>query len=149
MEQQSVFSDHGDHYSVRAAFAADPDAVAAARKYTVEKLRDWGAGEQSAAAALIVSELASNAIKHACSEFELSLRWDDERLRITVSDASAVRPVPRKPEPGATSGYGLNIVNALASDWGCTWGNQGKEIWVQLPGLSEHLTASKRRRSPR
>jgi hypothetical protein len=57
---------------------------------------------------------------------------DDDVVRIIVSDANEVRPVRREPEPGATSGYGLNMVRVFASDWGCRLGDRGKEVWVQL-----------------
>jgi anti-sigma regulatory factor (Ser/Thr protein kinase) len=124
-----------DHFSARATFGADPGAVTAARRYTRQKLTDWGAVGQSAAACLIVSELASNALRHAGSGFGLSLTCDHDAVRIVVSDTSEVPPVSRHPEPGASSGYGLNIVSHLASDWGCIVGDHGKEIWVQLAGL--------------
>ena len=124
-----------DHHSARANFAANPGAVTAARQYTRQKLTDWGADGQSAAASLIVSELASNAVRHAGSGFGLSLTCDHDAVRIVVSDASGVPPVSRHPKAGATSGYGLNIVRNLAADWGCIVGDHGKEIWVQLAGI--------------
>jgi anti-sigma regulatory factor (Ser/Thr protein kinase) len=127
--------DRRDHHSARATFAANPGAVTAARRYTRQKLTDWGAGGQTAAASLVVSELASNAVRHAGSGFGLSLTCDHDAVRIVVSDASEVRPVSRRPKPGATSGYGLNIVSNLAADWGCIVGDHGKEIWVQLAGI--------------
>jgi two-component sensor histidine kinase len=110
--------------------------VSAARRYTRQKLTDWGAAAgQSAAASLIVSELASNAVRHAASGFGLSLTRDHDVLRIVVSDTSEVAPVSRHPDPGATSGYGLNIVSNLASDWGYVMRDYGKEIWVQLADI--------------
>jgi anti-sigma regulatory factor (Ser/Thr protein kinase) len=124
-----------DHHSARATFAANPGAVTAARRYTRQKLTDWGAGGQTAAASLIVSELATNAVQHAGSSFGLSLTCDHDAVRIVVSDTSEVNPVSRHTKPGATSGYGLNIVSHLAADWGCIVGDHGKEIWVQLAGL--------------
>ena len=109
--------------------------MTAARRYTRQKLADWGGAGQSATDSLVVSELATNAVRHAGSRFGLSLSCDHDAVRIVVSDASEVRPVSRHPEPGATSGYGLSIVSHLASEWGCIVGDNGKEIWVELAGI--------------
>ena len=84
-----------------------------------------------------MSELATNAVQHAHSGFEVALSLENDAVRIIVSDASEVRPIPREPEPGATSGYGLHIVKAFASDWGCSLGDRRKEVWVQLARIPE------------
>jgi anti-sigma regulatory factor (Ser/Thr protein kinase) len=124
--------DQQNQQHARAAFPANFEAVAAARRYTQERLNTWGAARESIAASLIVSELASNAVRHVGSGFEVALAYRDDAVRIVVSDQSGALPVPRQPESGATSGYGLNIVRILASDWGCILDDHGKEIWVEL-----------------
>jgi anti-sigma regulatory factor (Ser/Thr protein kinase) len=116
----------------RAAFPSNVEAVTAARKYTQDNLVAWGATRESLAASLIVSELAANAVRHAGSGFEVALACEADAIRIVVSDQSDVLPTPRPTESGSTSGYGLNIVRILATDWGCTVGDGGKEIWVEL-----------------
>jgi hypothetical protein len=111
-------------------FAFARDAPAAARHYTVGTLRDWGAGDLAADAALVVTELAANAIVHAHSWFKVILSARGDELRISVRDAlplgEPLMPVPL---------HGLGAVDALASRWGVeSLGNAGKTVWVELRG---------------
>ena len=109
-------------------FAFARDAPAAARHFTVATLRDWGAGDLTDDAALAVTELAANAIRHAHSPFTVILSARDDRLRISVRDAS-----PLRSELWPTPLHGLGAVNALASRWGVeSLGNAGKSVWVDL-----------------
>jgi len=109
-------------------FAYYRDAPAAARHFAVGMLRDWGAADLADDAALVVTELAANAIVHARSGFTITLSARDDLLRISVRDASpngvALPPAPL---------HGLWAVDALASQWGIeSLGNAGKTVWVEL-----------------
>jgi two-component sensor histidine kinase len=81
---------------------------------------------------LIVSELASNAVLHAHSRFELEISHTADTVRIAVSDESVVPPVLQDPKLDSESGFGLQIIAKLASDWGFELGDDGKEVWVRL-----------------
>ena len=113
-------------------FAFSRDAPAAARHFTVGTLHDWGAGALADDAALVVTELAANAIVHAHSAFTVTLSARGDLLRISVRDTS--------PLPGAGHAvlmpvplHGLGAVDALASRWGVeSLGNAGKTVWVEL-----------------
>jgi hypothetical protein len=113
-------------------FAFSPDAPAVARHFTVGTLRDWGAGGIADDAALVVTELAANAIVHAHSAFTILLSARGDLVRISVRDAS--------PLPGAHGAalapaplHGLGAVDALASRWGVeSLGTAGKTVWVEL-----------------
>ncbi len=118
-------------------FAFSRDAPAAARHFAVGTLRDWGAADIADDAALVVTELAANAVVHAHSEFTVVLSARGDLVRISVRDAS---PLPGA-EPGADGGaalipmplHGLGAVDALASSWGVdSHGNAGKTVWVEL-----------------
>ena len=93
------------------------EAPAAARHFAVATLRDWGVADIADDAALVVTELAANAIVHAKSGFTLVLSGRGSQLRISVRDASplpaegraALMPLPL---------HGLGAVDALASQWG-------------------------------
>ncbi len=104
-------------------------APAAARHFAVGTLRDWGIGDLADAAALVVTELAANAIVHARSAFTVILSAHGGLLRISVRDASphgreALVPVPL---------HGLGAVDALASRWGVeSLGSAGKTVWFDL-----------------
>lgn len=116
----------------RATFAAEPRSVPAARRYTEAQLAAWGVTGQSVAAGLIVSELATNAVLHAHSSFELELSHTADTVRIAVSDESVAPPVLQDPRVNSESGFGLRIISKLASDWGFQLGDAGKEVWVRL-----------------
>jgi hypothetical protein len=109
-------------------FAFARDAPAAARHYTVGTVRDWGAGDLADDAALVVTELAANAIVHAHSWFTVILSAGGDQLRISVRDAGPLGE-PLVPVPL----HGLGAVDALASRWGVeSLGNAGKTVWVEL-----------------
>ena len=116
-------------------FAFSGYAPAAARHFAVAVLRDWGAGDLADDTALVVTELAANAIVHAHSRFTVVLSADDDLLRISVRDAC---PLPAAPqEPGAVLVaaplHGLGAVDALASRWGVeSLGHAGKTVWAEL-----------------
>ena len=114
-------------------FAFSRDAPAVARHFAVGALRDWGAGGLVDDAALVVTELAANAIVHARSGFTIVLSARGDLVQISVRDAS--------PLPGAERGaalvparlHGLGVVDALASSWGVeSLGSAGKTVWVEL-----------------
>ena len=69
-------------------FAFSREAPAAARHFTVATLGACGAGDLAEDAALVVTELAANAIVHAHSAFTVILSAHDDLLRISVRDAS-------------------------------------------------------------
>jgi anti-sigma regulatory factor (Ser/Thr protein kinase) len=115
-----------------ASFVAEPRSVTAARHYTNEQLTKWGVADQSVTAGLIVSELATNAVRHAHSGFVLELSHTDDTVRITVRDESVDPPMPRDPKPDSDSGFGLHLIALLASEWGFELGDAGKRVWVRL-----------------
>ena len=110
-------------------FAFSREAPAAARHFAVATLNAWGAGDLAGDVALVVTELAANAIVHARSAFTVILSSRDDVLRISVRDAvpldgAALRAAPQ---------HGLAVVDALASRWGVeSLGNAGKTVWVDL-----------------
>jgi anti-sigma regulatory factor (Ser/Thr protein kinase) len=86
------------------------------------------------AAALLVSELVTNAVVHARSEVGLVVGRSEKRavLRIEVHDGSAQRPVPGMFELEALSGRGMALVEAMASRWGVESDGTGKRVWFEL-----------------
>jgi MEDS: MEthanogen/methylotroph, DcmR Sensory domain len=115
------------------AFAFSRDAPAAARHFAVDTVRRLGAGDLAEDVALVVTELAANAIVHAHSGFTVDLRPGRDMLRISVRDAA---PVPAgQAESGLPAAplHGLGAVNALARRWGVeALGGMGKSVWVEL-----------------
>jgi hypothetical protein len=110
-------------------FAFSREAPAEARHFAVATLNVWGAGDLAGDVALVVTELAANAIVHARSAFTVILSVHDDVLRISVRDAVPLDGVGLRAAPL----HGLAVVDALASRWGVeSLGNAGKTVWVDL-----------------
>ncbi len=110
-----------------------------ARHLAVHQLDEWGipyGSDVSEAAALIVAELAANAVTHGRvlgRDFELRLTLAAGTLRIEVSDARGeCEPTPRPPAADSETGRGLLLVEALAAAWGTNDRVVGKTVWVEL-----------------
>jgi anti-sigma regulatory factor (Ser/Thr protein kinase) len=86
---------------------------------------------------LLTSEVATNAVRHAGSEFRVGIEpLDNDGVRVEVADHSAEAPQPRAASPDATSGRGLNVVDALASAWGVDTQQDGKVVWFEVRPVS-------------
>jgi anti-sigma regulatory factor (Ser/Thr protein kinase) len=115
-----------------------PSSVAEARHRLVSDLAAAGIYEAAVGdAALIVTELLSNAIRHAAPLPGALVRvtWsvDHEAVRVAVSDAGD-GPLPHvtEPAPGAPGGRGLGIVETLADHWGVLRDNGETTVWALL-----------------
>lgn len=85
-------------------------------------------------ACLCASELVTNAIRHTDSEnCALGARLDREAIVLEVTDASPARPSIRRELTASGHGMGLQIIDALTSDWGVRNGDpEGKTVWLRL-----------------
>lgn len=93
--------------------------------------------EMTETALLLVSELATNAIRHGSPPVRLSLRLHGDRLRVEVTDSSPALPELGHPGPDQTGGRGLQIVQQLAARWGSSASRRplGKTVWFELSGM--------------
>jgi anti-sigma regulatory factor (Ser/Thr protein kinase) len=80
----------------------------------------------------MVSELASNAVLHARSEFTVIVQREGDRLRVEVHDRGAGLPAIRTLPQMATTGRGLRIVDQLADLWGTQAEGDGKVVWFEV-----------------
>ncbi|MFD8448982.1 MULTISPECIES: ATP-binding protein [Streptomyces] len=108
-------------------FSSTPRGARLARHLALYRLDAWGVPYGSAVsdtAALLVAELAANAVTHGRvpgRDIEVLLRLDAYTLRIDVSDSRGERrpDAPGSPvTPDAEHGRGLLLVDALADRWG-------------------------------
>ncbi|GAB2613775.1 hypothetical protein GCM10027168_53050 [Streptomyces capparidis] len=96
-------------------------------------------GDPADSAALLVTELAGNAVEHATTrqsdEFTVVLGRRGRWLRIEVRDGGRplrVRRCPAVPDLTATAGRGLFLVQALSGAWGVRSTAGGKAVWCEL-----------------
>jgi anti-sigma regulatory factor (Ser/Thr protein kinase) len=117
------------------------DSVAEARSHVRRVLEDQPQ-ELIDIAELLTSELATNAIIHAASGFELEVDIDT-KIRVEVRDDGGGRPAVLQAGPQDGSGRGLGLVQALSSAWGVIPSSPGKTVWYELPVASEeHASGS-------
>ncbi|WP_016909370.1 ATP-binding protein [Streptomyces xiaopingdaonensis] len=113
-----------------------PSSVHVARVRTARLVADWGHPRLADTAALLVSELATNAVLHGSPRgrlFRVVVSLGDRSLRIAVSDArSEAVPRPRFPSFDEQFGRGLLLVDALADRWRTEPRIVGKTVWCEL-----------------
>ena len=115
-----------------APFRRSLDAPADARRFVRGALDRCGAGDVAEAVTLLVSELATNAVVHAGSDFTVAVSARPDAVRVEVGDASPVAPARREPGTAAFGGRGLLLVDAIASAWGTEPLGDGKVVWAEL-----------------
>jgi serine phosphatase RsbU (regulator of sigma subunit)/anti-sigma regulatory factor (Ser/Thr protein kinase) len=117
---------------------AEPAVVAHARAQAARQLATWGLEEVSFTTELIVSELVTNAIRHAEPPIQLRMILD-RALSCEVSDGSSTTPHLCCADFDDEGGRGLLIVSQLTERWGTRHTRTGKTIWAQqslAPGPS-------------
>lgn len=111
---------------------ADPSAVGEARRTAAGQLREWGLDELAFSTELIVSELVTNALRHASAPIGLRMIRARE-LICEVSDASSTTPHLRHARTTDEGGRGLFLIARYAQRWGTRYTAEGKIIWAELP----------------
>jgi serine phosphatase RsbU (regulator of sigma subunit)/anti-sigma regulatory factor (Ser/Thr protein kinase) len=111
---------------------AEPAIVAEARSRAAIQLEAWGLDDIIFTTELIVSELITNAIRHAQPPIQLRMILDGG-LCCEVSDGSSTAPHLRRAGRYDEGGRGLLLVTQLAESWGTRHTRQGKIIWAQQP----------------
>ncbi|MBW8482989.1 ATP-binding protein [Actinomadura parmotrematis] len=119
------------------AVAGGPAAPAALRRLAAARLRAWGLDAIAADVLLVVSELATNAVRASGAGTLVGLRLMVWRavLSVEVYDGSTAPAVPAPPPAvpeDAESGRGLAIVAALARHWGQRRDPDGKTVYALL-----------------
>jgi anti-sigma regulatory factor (Ser/Thr protein kinase) len=110
-----------------------PRSVALVRRYATDVCAALGWADSGDTVALLVSEVATNAVLHAYGP-QICVRVLDRglRLRVEVFDGSPALPAPRKAPAGAENGRGLALVAALAVEWGSDVSPSGKAVWFEV-----------------
>jgi PAS domain S-box-containing protein len=109
---------------------SDPSAVAQTRKDAVAQLERWGLSDAVFVTELVVSELVTNAIRHAEPPVQLRL-IHDSTLICEVSDGGNTAPHLRRARTYDEGGRGLLLVAQLTERWGTRQSAAGKTIWAE------------------
>ncbi|MFJ3722865.1 SpoIIE family protein phosphatase [Streptomyces sp. NPDC090045] len=108
----------------------DPAIVGDARHLVLDQLTTWDLDELAFSTELIVSELVTNAIRHAGGPVRLRLIRADT-LTCEVSDSSNTQPRMRRARSSEEGGRGLYIVAQLSHRWGSRYTAGGKTVWSE------------------
>ena len=114
-------------------FRATPMAASAARAYVEATLEAWGLAALTENVTLVVSELVTNAVRHAPGVLTLECFISaDGRFVVQVADPSTELPTPGEAGPSDVHGRGLVIVEGLADEWGARLTDDigGKVVWA-------------------
>lgn len=121
--------------NVTRQFPRSAQSVRDARAFVAKQLRARSVDVEDAL--LMVSELATNSVRHARSNFDITISWPSSRIvRIAVTDHGGAADEPRVRNPSAKepSGRGLQIVAKLAEEWGTSRrASGGKTVWFTVP----------------
>lgn len=127
-----------------------PASVGVARRRLTADLSAAGVfGQAVGDAALVVSELLSNAIKHAwpLPGEKLQVTWavDQGSVEVAVRDGGgATRPQEAYPPVSSLGGRGLGIVEHLSQDWGIRTDDVGQTVWAVLPAPRPGVSSRRR-----
>jgi len=125
-------------------------SIATARAFTMRTMQKWGADSRGDDAAAVVTELMTNALRHALAQLpadgqgtsawpiRLGLADPGPYVICAVADPSIELPAPRRPEWQDEAGRGLLVVGSLSEQWGCCTapGGQGKVVWAAFAAPS-------------
>ena len=119
---------------LRMTLPAVSHSVRLSRYATRAVLTAWQLSHVDEAATLLVSELVTNAVRHARGTDVITVELHAGRtwLLIEVQDADPHWPQPRTPDGFDESGFGFVLVDALAGNWGVRETEGGKAVWAEL-----------------
>lgn len=115
-----------------------PESAAAARRMVSQALEVWQLPQLADTALLVLSELVSNAVRHATGEGMriTAHRLPTGRVHLAVLDRDPTRPQIRPPTPDGVSGRGLLLVEAMSFAWGVDMLPGGKRVWAVVGAAS-------------
>lgn len=121
------------HWSHQIRLPAEVESVPRARHFVCSLLIDHRFFYLVQDVQLVVSELATNAVRHANTPFTVALEQVDRSVLLTVSDGSPVPPVRPTNDLLHTGGRGLTIVDLVSRDWGVTRRpGEAKSVWASF-----------------
>lgn len=124
---------HAMLWSHQMQLPADVESVRRARHFVCTLLIDHQLLSVVEDARLVVSELATNAVRHAHTPFVVTLARVEQSVLLTVADGSPDSPVQLATGHLHVGGRGLSIVEVTSDDWGVIRrGGDGKAVWASF-----------------
>lgn len=118
---------------LRLSLAVGPEAPAEARWYVRAAIDAWDIPVDPFVAALLTSELVTNAISHEAGEsIKVFITCSYGHFRVYVHDSSRSFPVLIEASADAEAGRGLTLVASLSTDWGHYRTPSGKAVFFTL-----------------
>lgn len=119
-------------HSVSVLLPAGPVAAAEARRCVRAAIESWRLPADPYVAALLTSELVTNAIRYEGAPVRLFVACSCGHLRVYVHDTSPGWPAALDASADAEDGRGLMLVDTLSADWGCYGTSAGKVVYFTL-----------------
>lgn len=121
-------------HTARISMRCTAESVTAARRWAADELAAMYAqpGRVAEDAALVVSELMTNAVRADARRVTLAVEVHHARFRVEASDDAVGVPAMVTAGPTDTHGRGLHIVDAVSGNWGVRVEPLGKTVWAEL-----------------
>ncbi|MFC7742825.1 SpoIIE family protein phosphatase [Nocardiopsis composta] len=123
-------------------FPPAPESAGEARTFVRETLDQWAVGRSADDVVLLVSELATNAVIHAESPLEVTVRRSPGQVEVVVADRVPERALPQagplsvdtspSTDNARSGGLGLALAAAIASSWGVAYSKEDKAVWFRV-----------------
>ncbi|WP_410809409.1 ATP-binding protein [Micromonospora sp. 067-2] len=104
-----------------------------AREIVADACTRWNLPEAAGPAALVLSELVGNVVRHAGTPMQVTVTLRRPYLHLAVVDGSQAAARPSGTDLRAEGGRGLLLVRELTQRWGSVPAGQGKAVWAMLP----------------
>jgi anti-sigma regulatory factor (Ser/Thr protein kinase) len=123
---------------LQARLSPRPASVRAARNLVTQACHAWRLPQLLPDAALIMSELAANAVEHAGTDYVATVTRGSTGLHVAVRDGATQFPHPSTPRhtdpriPLQERGRGLQLVHSVAAAWGAMPTRGGKVVWATV-----------------
>ena len=114
----------------RRGFEASPESIRKARAFLREAISDRAGPGIAADLELALSELATNAVRHAGTAFEVVVELNG-KARIEVEDSSTEPPVLQPNSAATPSGRGMHVIEAVCDRWGVHIAADRKCVWCE------------------
>ena len=110
----------------------EPKSATRARTLTRDYLQSVCPPEAIEIAALLITELVTNAVLHARTPIVVVIESSPGTVFLAVNDEAATEPIARDYAIDAATGRGIKLVRELSTRWGVDRSGDGKRVWCEI-----------------